>query len=342
MAKGGFLRRNLGYVMYSAVVSDMTGEFGAGISAEFEQPKVAILLCTYHGQRYLSDQLNSIATQRYRNWEVWASDDGSKDNTHEILESYQKKWGNNKLSIHSGPAEGFVANFLSLACNAKIQADCYAFSDQDDVWELDKLSRAVAWLKTVPPGKPAIYCSRTRLVDADDREIGLSPLFAKPPSFAHALMQNIGGGNTMVFNTAARELLRSAGEDVQVITHDWWAYLAVIGCGGLVYYDPVPSVRYRQHGNNLVGSNIDMRARIARIKLLWSGRFEVLNSQHIGALKRIESRLTPENKNILKLFCEARNSSLIPRIIGMLRAGVHRQTLLGNLGIWVATIFKKI
>lgn len=314
----------------------------ASIADYSSQPKVAILLCTYHGQLYLRQQLDSFALQQHCNWEVWASDDGSKDDTHAILESYRAKWGAGKLTIHSGPSEGFVANFLSLACKASIKADYYAFSDQDDVWELDKLTRAVAWLETVPAEIPAIYCSRTRLVDADEREIGLSPLFKSPPSFAHALMQNIGGGNTMVFNNAARSLLQMAGDDVQVITHDWWAYLAVIGCGGMVHYDPVPTLRYRQHRNNLVGSNIDMAARIARIKLLWNGRFEALNSQHIDALKRIESRLTPESKATLKLFCEARNSSLIPRIIGMLRAGVHRQTLLGNLGIWVATIFKKI
>jgi len=286
--------------------------------------------------------LDSIATQRHRNWEVWASDDGSKDDTHAILENYQANWGEGKLSINSGPAEGFVANFLSLTCNANIQADFYAFSDQDDLWELDKLTRAVSWLATVPSDTPAIYCSRTRLVDANDREIGMSPLFKKPPSFAHALMQNIGGGNTMVFNNAARDLLRLAGEDVQVITHDWWAYLAVIGCGGVVRYDPVPTLRYRQHGTNLVGSNIDLAARFARVKLLWSGRFEVLNGQHIDALKRIETRLTPQNKATLEMFREARSSSLIPRVIGMLRAGVHRQTLLGNLGICVATLFKKI
>jgi len=86
------------------------------------------------------------------------------------------------------PAEGFVANFLSLTCKASIEADYYAYSDQDDVWESDKLERAVRWLQTVPENIPALYCSRTRLVDAENNEIGLSPLFSKPPSFANALI----------------------------------------------------------------------------------------------------------------------------------------------------------
>lgn len=211
------------------VASPRTSALGRN---SFVQPRVAILLCTYHGQHYLAEQLESFAAQSHKNWEVWASDDGSQDETHAILKAHQEKWPEGRLSIHFGPAEGFAANFLSLTCKASIEADYYAYSDQDDVWEADKLERAVRWLETIPPNMPALYCGRTRLVDADNNEIGLSPLFSKLPSFANALMQNIGGGNTMVFNNAARALLREAGEDTPVITHDWWAYMVVSGCGG--------------------------------------------------------------------------------------------------------------
>lgn len=200
----------------------------AGASAA--QSKVAILLCTYHGQHYLAEQLNSFAAQTHTNWEVWASDDGSLDDTQAILEDYRQKWPEGRLSIQFGPAKGFAANFLSLTSKASINADYYANSDQDDIWEPNKLARAVEWLETIPENIPALYCSRTRLVDAQNNlvdaqnnEIGVSPLFSRPPSFANALMQNIGGGNTMVFNKAAQNLLREAGEALPVITHDWWA-----------------------------------------------------------------------------------------------------------------------
>lgn len=336
------LKRPELYELVSAAGRYTVGENSGCLPAPPRVPKVAILLCTYYGQHYLKDQLESFAAQTHSNWEVWVSDDGSKDETHAILASYRAKWGAGKLSVHRGPAVGFVANFLSLTCRPGIQADYYAFSDQDDVWELDKLKRAVMWLETVPPGTPAVYCTRTRLVDAHDQEIGMSPLFTKPPSFANALMQNIGGGNTMVFNNAARDLLRMAGDDVQVITHDWWAYLVVVACGGMVRYDPLPSLRYRQHGANLVGSNQDWAARLCRVKMLWKGRFRELNEQHIAALQRVRSRMTEESKTTLELFSEARTRSLIPRAIGFLRAGIHRQTLSGNLGLIAATLFKKM
>ncbi len=98
---------------------------------------MAILLCTYHGQHYLAEQLDSFAAQTHANWEVWASDDGSQDDTRAILERYQRTWPAGRLSIHFGPAEGFAANFLSLTFKARIEADYFAYSDQDDVWEPD-------------------------------------------------------------------------------------------------------------------------------------------------------------------------------------------------------------
>lgn len=118
--------------------------------------RVAILLCTYHGQHYLAEQLDSFAAQTYANWEVRTSDDGSQDNTRSILEAYKQKWPAGRLHVNAGPAQGFAANFLSLTCNASIEADFYAYSDQDDIWDADKLARAVQWLESVPAEVPAL------------------------------------------------------------------------------------------------------------------------------------------------------------------------------------------
>ena len=84
---------------------------------------VAILLCTFHGQHYLEEQLQSVSGQTFSDWEVFASDDGSEDKTHALLLNQLASWPPGKLSIHSGPAEGFAANFLSLICNAGIKAN---------------------------------------------------------------------------------------------------------------------------------------------------------------------------------------------------------------------------
>ncbi len=305
-------------------------------------PKVAVLLCTYHGQHYLAEQLDSFAAQTHTNWEVWASDDGSKDDTHAILEAYQQKWPDGRLSIHFGPEEGFAANFLSLTCKASIDADYYAFSDQDDVWEADRLSRALDWLKTVPDDIPALYSSRTRYISEDGLDAGFSALFKKPPSFCNALVQSIAGGNTMVFNKAARLLLAATPAHIKIVSHDWWAYMLVCGCGGQVFYDAYPGVRYRQHNSNVAGQNVTLGAKIHRAKALLEGRFKGWNQINVSALNEMRGYLTEPNQRTLNLFDKARDGFVLSRIYYLYRSGVYRQTALGNLGLLIATLFKKL
>jgi len=306
------------------------------------QGQVAILLSTYDGRRFLGEQLDSIAAQTWTDWVVWASDDGSRDGTLELLAEYRAAWGESRLVVRPGPREGFAANFLSLVGDLGIRGGCYAFCDQDDIWERGKLHRALAFLRCVPSGVPGLYCSRTRLVDEANGSLGLSPLFVRQPSFRNALVQSIGGGNTMVFNQAARDLLRRACAAADVVTHDWWAYQVVSGCGGRVHYDAWPSVRYRQHARNLVGMNCGWRARLRRVRLLWQGRFRDWNSRNLRALEAVRPCLTDENREVLDAFIQARESRLPDRLRGLARAGIYRQTLAGNLGLAAAGLFKRV
>ncbi len=309
---------------------------------EGEDSSVAVLLCTYCGQKFLDKQLGFFDDQSELDWALWVSDDGSKDSTREILGSFQAKWGDRKVSIHQGPCKGFVSNFLSLAHRAAGSAAYYAFSDQDDIWDQDKLSRAINWLKTVPSDVPALYCSRTRLIDDVGHLVGLSPLFPKPPSFANALVQNIGGGNTMVFNDAACRLMISLGPEPDVVIHDWWAYLVVSGCGGRVHYDPQPSLSYRQHTGNLIGVNSGWASRILRIGQLLNGQHKNWNDRNIRALRLLGDKLTPENRRALALFEEARFGKLTERLAKLKRSGVYRQTFYGTIGLIVAVLLKKL
>lgn len=309
---------------------------------ESSEPSVAILLCTYDGERYLGQQLDSFAAQTHSNWTVWASDDGSHDQSQSILADYQQQWPAGRLHVRSGAGNGFAGNFLSLVCRPEIRADYYAYSDQDDIWEADKLKRALAWLRTVPVDVPGLYCTRTRLVDSEGREHGLSPLFTKPPSFMNALVQNIGGGNTMVFNHATKQLLMRAGSRARIVSHDWWTYILVSGCGGQVCYDPWPSVRYRQHANNIVGANKGVLSRWVRLRKLFHGRYKGWNDLHVRALATCAQLLTDENRHVFNAFSAARVQWLIPRFIGMCRCGVWRQSIMDNIGLLAATILNKI
>jgi glycosyltransferase involved in cell wall biosynthesis len=303
--------------------------------------RVAILMCTKNGVAFIDDQLKSIAEQTHKNWTLIVSDDGSDDGTVAKLERFAEA-NPQKVTIRSGPGNGVCANFLSLANDRTIDADYFAFSDQDDVWHRGKLQRALAWLAAIPVDVPGMYCARTELMTIDGRSYGFSPLFTRPPGFQNALVQSLAGGNTMVFNRATKKILEEAATTA-VVLHDWWVYQLVSAVGGIIRYDPQPMLRYRQHRDNLIGSSLGWGPRFSRIYMIFSGRSRSWNAMNIAALDGLAAHLVhPKNREVIALFAKARCGSLPKRLRYLRHSGVYRQTLFGNLGLLAATILKKI
>jgi glycosyltransferase involved in cell wall biosynthesis len=303
---------------------------------------VTILLCTLNGERFLAEQLASLKSQTFKNWKLIASDDGSVDCTKSILVAFQKSCEPGKVEIIDGPRRGATANFLFQACAENLDSVYYAFCDQDDVWDADKLERAIDALEQTDSTIPALYGSRTRLIDEAGTEMGFSPLFRRKPEFRSALVQSIAGGNTMVFNQKARELIVFCGADVDVPSHDWWLYQATSACGGRVHYDTHPSVRYRQHAHNVIGANTGWTARMHRLQMLRQGRFRHWEDLNVAALTRLRPRMSAENQRIFDLFRRARHGPLLLRATMFAQTGVYRQTTLGNLGLVAAMVLNKI
>lgn len=305
-------------------------------------PRVAILLCTFNGKNFLQKQLESIIAQTHKNWVIHASDDGSNDSTTSILNSYQNSLGQHRFKIYEGPKLGFAKNFLSLIKNDSISGDYFAFSDQDDIWQSNKLERGISNLKTLDCSLPALYCSRVRLINADGKLVGMSPLRSKTPSFKNALVQSIAGGNTMLINPPARDLLALTPNDVSVAAHDWLTYLLVTASGGFVIYDKTPSLDYRQHENNLIGNKTSILGNLPRIKSMTTERFSLWIDQNCDLLNKLDSQLTKDNYNTLKAYEKLRRSGLITRIKLLYRIGLYRQDTFDNFLFILAVIFKKI
>ena len=316
------------------------------------------MLATFNGQRFLGEQLDSLAGQDHPSIDVWLSDDSSSDDTLAIARQAAKGWskgnfeiiqrnvapiaaGTNGIDLEQALARS-NGNFLSLMLNGSINAEYYAFCDQDDVWESSKLSRAVAWLEQQPEGVPAMHCSRTRIIDEAGRLHGLSILFSKTPGFRNAIIQNIAAGNTIVMNRAAMLELRKHTIAGQFVSHDWWVYILVTALGGKVKYDEEPLTRYRQHGANLVGENASWRARMVRFKLVLTGRFRQWNDVNLAALRKISHLLPAENRRILDEFCALRQGVSLLRPLRILRTGIFRQTFAGQLSFLAASLMGKI
>lgn len=304
-------------------------------------PHIAILMCTYNGQAFLDSQLQSIANQTHSNWSLWISDDGSSDQTVALINSFKEQVGAQRVHLVDGPRLGFSKNFISLLSRANIVADYVAFADQDDLWLSHKLAQALHHLKPYE-NQAALYAGPTIYIDEHNQYLGNSTVFKKRPSFANALVQSVGGGNTMVLNHKALALVRTHLPVTMVISHDWWLYQLITGLGGSVIYDPLASVQYRQHADNLMGMNTSLSQKWRRIKMLWAGDYSEWNEANILVLNLLQADMTPSNQRILNDFVWARKQGLIGRIVGMLKAGVYRQTCLGNGGLWFAILTKRI
>ncbi|PPK49975.1 glycosyltransferase [Marinobacter persicus] len=303
--------------------------------------RVSVVLCTYWPSDFLPAQLQSIARQTLQPTDVLVSDDSGDRAVEESIQRQLTEAGLKNTRVIAGPRRGFAANFLSALMRSDLKGDFFAFCDQDDIWLEDKLEAAITRLAQIPPDTPGLYCSRTLLVDEENNDIGPSAPCRSAPSFSNALVQSLAGGNTMVLNREARNLVVAAGQ-LEVVSHDWWVYMLVSGVGGQVIFDDTPRLRYRQHQSNVIGSNNSIAGQMVRVKMLFRNRFKDWNQRNISALENARHLLLPENQKQLDKFIAARSGLWFLRVLKLRKSGVYRQTKIGTIALFVATIVGKI
>lgn len=308
------------------------------------QPTIHILLATHNGERYLKEQLESIARQAYTFWTLTVSDDTSTDNTLLIVEQFAKQV-DQPVVVLRGPNQGSsTANFCHLIEQAGNDdpEDLYAFCDQDDVWHEDKLLRAANWHVRQQDQAVRLYCGRTQFVDEALRPIGLSPNIKLPPSFGNALVQNIASGNTMVFSHAVLQSQKRVLPH-QSVWHDWTTYIVATALGGLVWFDDQPCLFYRQHDANVIGSNDDLKAQLVRLKPLFLGRFKDWADVNCSAISELQDSVCNKSVNTLKNFQAIRSApSAITRVLAFVKSDIRRQRTSSNALLTLAFMLKLI
>ena len=311
--------------------------------SDFKLRKIAIILGFYEGYEFINKQLQSIFDQTHQNFIIFVTDDNSKDNfAIEKLKINER----NKKKIRVGFRNkniGYAKNFLNALVSINDYFDYYAFSDQDDIWHPEKLEKAIKSLEEYPDNQANLYGSRTQLIGkSEEIKLGKSIEFKKSPSFQNALTQNIFGGNTMVFNRNAFDLICSSNLDQKIIAHDWWCYQIISGAGGNVFYDKNIYLKYRQHNNNLIGSNISLKDKWLRFCKVVNGNFKIQNDHNLRAIINNQNLLTSSNLRTLTNFIKARKSCFLKRIYYFAKSGVFRQTLIGNIGLFIGIVIKKV
>lgn len=292
---------------------------------------VQVLLSTYNGSKYIAEQIDSILSQSYHNIKLLVRDDGSTDGTGEIIQIYLSRYPS-KIQYFSGSNIGIVNSYLELLNRADRTCDYFCFCDQDDVWHNDKVARALNILHA-HEHTPAMVCTSTNVTDEHLRPLNIWPKPpAREPSFFNAIVQNIAVGATVTFNKKALELM--SGKTVRseyIQMHDWWVYLCV-SAFGKVFFDPKPSILYRQHGNNSVGGDTTFFNMLRRKRSSYKRhKGKYLLRKQAAEFWRIYGNCLDEDKKTQLLFFLKERETIKERITYLLKSKVYRNSTFEQL-----------
>lgn len=221
--------------------------------------KIAILMATYNGEKYLREQIDSLFAQTCQDWHLYVHDDGSSDGTVAILKEYEKKYPT-RITLMDYPSQGGACkNFLSML--ERVDAPYYMFCDQDDVWHSEKIEESLFLMKKeelLHLRAPIVVHTDLRVVNEEGKveaqsfweKAGMHPNMFKKPEQRIA---NIVTGCTMLFNNDAR---KKAMEKIPQGNpmHDEWVTVRTCLEGGIVAPLYKQLIDYRQHYDNTLGA----------------------------------------------------------------------------------------
>lgn len=293
--------------------------------------KVIILMSTFNGEKYLDEQIESLLIQTGLEISIIVRDDGSTDNTIQILNKWKEK---GVIEWYKGHNLGPGLSFMDLVKNTS-EADYYAFCDQDDIWYSDKLISAVTMLSKSCENEPALYFSRARLVNENMELIGMT---MENPSykFGSVLIGSHAVGCTMVFNNRLRNLLKMSTPNNAL--HDAWTIRVCLAVNGKVYYDTCPHINYRQHRNNVIGVN---KSRIDRcIRLInYYKKNKGYKLEITKALLDNYSGIIPgNNKEVLSKLSNYKKSAR-NKIWILKNKEIRRDNYFDNFIFWLSIMF---
>ncbi|WP_447738149.1 glycosyltransferase [Aeromonas veronii] len=231
--------------------------------------KIAVILAAYNGLKYLPQQLESIFQQKNVQVDIFISVDISTDGTEEFLENLAKLNSQLKLLPFGERYGGAAKNFFHLLKNVNFDIyDYVSLSDQDDIWESDKLERGVHMLEK---HNAVGYSSNVTAFWEGGRTALVNK--AQPQADFDYLFEAAGPGCTYIltrkFAKEIQEFLTHASSSMDIIDlHDWFIYAYARSKQYKWYIDVYSSMRYRQHGTNQVGANSSVRAALHRISLI--------------------------------------------------------------------------
>lgn len=256
---------------------------------------VTVVLATYNGEKYLREQLDSLLRQKGVDVKILVRDDGSKDGTTAILDEYKNR---GLLIWYTGEHLNVQKGYLDLLKNAP-ESEYYAFCDQDDVWDDDKLLFAVTELVRFPKDIPSMYYCGQRLVDENMKLICTHKISDVRSPHTNFLISNVAGC-TAVFNRVLLDAVNSVEPDF-ILMHDSWLFKVCLALGGCYFADSSAHINYRQHGGNVAGMNGGIKGKLKQMRR-YLNVFEI-QRQCKSLLSCYGNKMIPEYKKLTEEIC---------------------------------------
>jgi glycosyltransferase involved in cell wall biosynthesis len=291
---------------------------------------VDILLSTFNGELYLSEQIESIINQNYHDWILYIRDDGSSDGTLNIIKKYTEKYQLKIIFIEDSLGNiGAAKSFLELISYSK--ADYFMFCDQDDVWLPNKIEitlNKMVSIKEKNPDKPVLIHSDMKIVDSNLKTISESfwKYKKKNPNvknYERLVVDNNITGCTMMVSCDIKKYINIDKNDY-IIMHDWLIGV-LVSYFGIIDYVDVVTILYRQHGNNSIGA----KSFVNRFKIFYFVK-EIENSinKYIEQSKTLVKVIDDKK---LREFSEIKSRGFMYRKYWCLRNGFCK-------GFWVERV----
>jgi len=299
-----------------------------------ENPNIEVLMSTYNGEKYLSEQLDSILAQKgCFNLKITVRDDGSSDGTHDILNYYVKEHG---ISVIYGKNIGVNASMMELVKQSGKDCDYFTFSDQDDVWYDFRLYEAVNSLNALNSTVPLLWSCMEELTDEKLKPFGLMPYPKKLGNFYNAMIQNKTAGHTQVFNQELRNLIVDYPAE-KMYVYDWAIYLMASAFGEVRFCENSCG-KYRQHGANAIGYELGwLRQTVRRIKRMTRGQFRNNSVQLEFFYGQFKDKLCEDYRSEAERFLNSRKN-IIKRVRFAFTTKIKRNTKVESLQFWALYI----
>ncbi|MFZ2952698.1 MAG: glycosyltransferase family 2 protein [Streptococcus suis] len=287
--------------------------------------KVNILMSTYNGQQFLAEQIRSIQEQSYTDWTLFIRDDGSSDNTKEILKDFEHQDSRIHL-IDNDKSDnlGVIKSFHKLVNHDR--ADYYFFSDQDDVWLPNKLELSLKEAQNYLADFPLMVYMDLKVVN-QDLEIMTESMVKSQSHHANTelvqeLTENTVTGGVAMINHALAEMWQETDD---ILMHDWYLALLASAFGNLVFIDQ-PGELYRQHSDNVLGARTLSKRfkKWIRPHILFAVYWDLIKNSQKQASHLLQMPLSQSNRELIEAFVTIMDKSMLERYQTLRKYGLKK------------------